>query len=124
MAVAGSSRGGAQAGRQQAVKGQQRSLGEGVGGVHLQRGVPASAGAVAGPEGPGGGGGCMIHLQRGVNERMNKGTLLDLDTWIVPGEILTGKPPPGSGKQLQTSRYRGVDISPLLPIIEAGHSQK
>ena len=42
---------------------------------------------------------------------MNKGIHLDLDTWIVPGQILTGKPPPGSGSQLQTSRYRGVDLS-------------
>ena len=40
-----------------------------------------------------------------------KGIHLDLDTWIVPGQILTGKPPSGSGKQLQTSRYRVVDIS-------------
>ena len=29
----------------------------------------------------------------------------------VPGQILTGKPAPGSGEQLQTSRYRGVDLS-------------
>ena len=35
---------------------------------------------------------------------------LDLDTWIVPGQIPIGKPPPGSGKQIQTSRYRGVDL--------------
>ena len=44
-------------------------------------------------------------------ELINKGVHLDLDTWIVPGQILTGKPPPGSGKQLQTSRYQGVDLS-------------
>ena len=31
---------------------------------------------------------------------MKKGIHLDRDTWIVPGQILTGKPPPGSGKQL------------------------
>ena len=43
--------------------------------------------------------------------RIRKGIHLDLDTWIVPGQILTGKPPPESGKQLQTSWYQGVDLS-------------
>ena len=38
---------------------------------------------------------------------MSKGVLLDLDTWIVPGQILTGKPPPGSGNSCKTSRYGG-----------------
>ena len=33
--------------------------------------------------------------------RIRKGIHLVLDTWIVPGQ--TGKPPPGSGKRLQTS---------------------
>ena len=28
---------------------------------------------------------------------MNEGIHLDLDTWIVPGQIPAGKPPPGSG---------------------------
>ena len=46
-----------------------------------------------------------------LNELMNEGIHVDLDTWIVPGQIPTGKPLPGSGKQLQTSRYRGVDLS-------------
>ena len=43
---------------------------------------------------------------------------LDLDTWIVPGEILTGKPPAGTGKQLQTSWYRGVDLSRAEDILK------
>ena len=29
-----------------------------------------------------------------LNKKMHH---LDLDTWTVPGQILTGKPPPGSG---------------------------
>ena len=33
---------------------------------------------------------------------MRKGIHLDLGSWLVPGQILTGKPPPGC-------RYRGVD---------------
>ena len=30
---------------------------------------------------------------------------------VTPGQVLPGKPPPGSGKQWQTSRYRGVELS-------------
>ena len=37
---------------------------------------------------------------------MNEGIHLDLDTWIVPGQIRKGV-----GKQIHTSRYRGVDLS-------------
>ena len=40
-----------------------------------------------------------------------KGNHLDLDTWVVPGQFPTSRPPLGSGKQLQTGRYRGVDLS-------------
>ena len=29
--------------------------------------------------------------------------------WIVPGQIHTGKPPPGACNQWQSSRYRGAD---------------
>ena len=38
-----------------------------------------------------------------ISHQNQKGIHLDRDTWIDPGQILTGKPPPGSGKQLQTS---------------------
>ena len=37
--------------------------------------------------------------QRVCINNVIKGIHLDLDTWIVPGQIPTGKPPPGSGKQ-------------------------
>ena len=48
---------------------------------------------------------------------MNTGIHLDRDTWIVSGQIPTDQPPPGSGKQLQTSRYRGVVLSAIFIFI-------
>ena len=40
---------------------------------------------------------------------MNEGIHLDLDTWIVPGQILMGKPPPGASSSYKLSRYQFID---------------
>ena len=58
------------------------------------------------------GGGLAVHIRRylrfsAVAHTLEQGRLLsgviitmkgmDLDTWIIPGQILRGKPPPGAG---------------------------